>query len=631
MLQNIREKLTSPIAVVVMAIMAIPFLFFGVDYSFTRAGYAVEVNGVEIPARAVQQEYQAQVARFRQFGEIPEQLVPQLQAQAYESVIARTVLDQYLQEQGYRVSDEQLLASIRSIPQFQVDGEFSPQAYRETLQLQGIVPARFEEDQRQNLRLSQFQSGIVGTAFVTPAQLRRTIELQNEKREIDYLTIDPDAFASEVEVTDAEVAAWYESRPELYTTPATAALRYVEIDAETAAARIELSDDMLNDYFESVSAQFVTPEQRRPSHILLRTDEDEAAARELATSLLARIRAGEPFDDLARQYSTDTGSATEGGDLGWVSRGDFVGPVEDAVFSMSVGEVSDVVESEFGLHIIRLDDVREGSVPALASVRGQLETMIREERGPDELLRLRESLANALFETDNLDALAAAVDLEPRSVDSFSPDSPLPFGANAPVSDAVFGGDPLPVGQVSDLVELPDGRIVVIEVVSRTPAGREPLEAVSEQIRADLVQRKAREIAAERGEQYAAELRESPDAALASVAGGDEITLSDRTMITRRDANVPAAVVAAAFSAHPGEDGPHVGTVLAPGAGYVVYRLYQVVPGDPSELDAAALERSREQLARQRGSAAFSALLMQLRAEADIRQGGDAPFGAPGL
>jgi peptidyl-prolyl cis-trans isomerase D len=632
MLQNIREKLTSPIAIVVMAIMAIPFLFFGVDYSFTRAGYAVEVNGVEIPARAVQQEYQAQLARFQQFGEIPEQLVPQIQAQAYESVIARTLLDQYLQERGYRVSDEQVLRSISEIPQFQVDGQFSPQAYRETLQVQGIPLSRFENEQRQNLRLNQFQSGIVGTAFVTPSEVRRVIELQNEQREIDYLTIDPDAFSDEVTVTDADVASWYESRPELYTTPETASLRYVQIDADTAVARLELSDDTLREYFESVSDQFVTPEQRRPSHILLRTDDDEAAARDLAESLLARIRAGEPFEDLARQYSTDTGSAREGGDLGWVSRGDFVGPVEDAVFSMTVGEVSDIVESDFGLHIIRLDDVREGSIPAFEDVRDELATMIREERKQDELLRLRETLANALFETTNLDDLAAAVDLDIQTFDEFSRDSALPFGANAPVVDDVFGGDTLQVGEMSDLIELPDGRTVVVELASRTPAGREPLAAVSEQIRSDLVMRKARDIAAERGEQYAAELRESPDVELTSVATGEEVAVTDKTLVSRRDPAAPAALVTAAFSARPGEDGsPYIGTVSAPGVGYVVYRLYRIVPGDPSALDAVALERSREQLARQRGTAAFSALLMQLRAEADVKQGADAPFSAPGL
>ena len=632
MLQNIREKLTSPIAIVVMAIMAIPFLFFGVDYSFTRAGYAIEVNGVEIPARTVQQEYQAQLARFQQFGEIPEQLVPQIQAQAYEAVIARTLLDQYLQEQGYRVSDEQVLESMSEIPQFQVDGRFSPDAYRETLQLQGIVPSRFENEQRQNLRLSQFQSGIVGTAFVTPSEVRRMIELQNEQREIDYVTIDPDVFIDEVTVTDADVASWYESRPELYTIPESASLRYIEIDADTAVARLELSDDVLSEYFDAVSDQFTTPEQRRPSHILLRTDEDEAGARKLAQSLLARVRAGEPFEDLARQYSTDTGSAREGGDLGWVSRGDFVGPVEDAVFSMSVGQISDVVESEFGLHIIRLDDVREGTIPAFSDVRNELVTMIREERKQDELLRLRETLANALFETSNLDALAAAVNLEVLTFDQYSRDSALPFGADARVVDEIFGGDTLQVGEVSDLIELADGRTVVVELASRTPAGREPLEAVSDQIRADLLARKARDIAAERGEQFAAELRESPAAELAALADGEAVTVTGKTLVGRRDPAVPAAVVNAAFSARPGEDGtPHIGTVSAPGAGFIVYRLHRVVPGDPSTLDAAALERSREQLARQRGTAAFSALLMQLRAEAEIKQGADTPFGTPGL
>lgn len=624
MLQKIRDRITGTVALIILAIICIPFVFFGVDYSFTRSGFAVKVNGEEVSALEVRQAYENQAAQFRQLGEIPPQLDDQLRRSALESVVRSRVLTQYLRDQGYRVSDDRVQESIREIPLFQEDGRFSFELYRGALASRGLVPARFEADQRENLQLTQLQDAIAGTAFSTPSELRRYIELDRETRTISYLEFGVEEFLETIELSEEDIERYYDDHPESFRTPERVTFDYLEISRATVAASIEMSEEELAAFYEDVKESYARDEQRKPRHILITSEEDEDAARELAASLAERVRAGESFEELAKEYSDDTFSGESGGDLGWVSRGQFVEPVEEAVFSMEPGEIRGPVESEFGFHVIRLDEIRGGGSPPLEEIRDELIAQYRADRVGALYLELSNRLADQLFDTPELSEAAAAVDLKIRTAEDYTRDGTPELAAAPALLDALFGDNALPEGATSDLLNLADDRVMVIQLREREPASRQPLDAV----RAEVEELATREAAAELARSRLAELRSEVEAgaALADVAeamGTEPVT--DR-QLTRADANLPPALIAAVFAADIPDGGDKVGTVATADGGYVIYRLTDISPGDPQSLPSDQREQARQSLARQQGVSDFGAFIVELRNEADIVTGTAEPF-----
>lgn len=620
MLQDIREHFIGTTGKVVLAVILLLLAGTGLNYTITPKSYVAKVDGEEVPLRQVQAAYEQQLQRFGD-QDLPQQLLLQLQSLAVDQVITQTALKHYLEDAGYAISNAQVAAIIRDVEAFKQDGRFDPELYRRLLAQNRLTPAGFEADQRQQMLTAQLQANISASAFVTPEEFRRIIELSNEQRRVEYATLSADSFIDEVTVSDADVASWYESNPTRFQTQASAVLEYVMVDDALARQRIMPDGEALRAYYTSISDQYAGEEQRRASHVLLRTDEDAIAARELANSLLARLQAGEPLEDIARTYSNDGGSAKAGGDLGWVSRGVFVGPVEDAIFSMRPGELSGVVESSFGLHIIRLDDVRTGDAPTFEEVADDVRERYIAEREAAELLTLKEELADQLFESSSLAEIGTALGLEVNTVADFNEQSALPFGSSDEVASLVFGDNGLAEGAISDVIELDGGASTIIRVVQRTPAGRQPLEAVAGQIREELRQQAAEAIAAERGAQLASALRSDPGMRFETLVVNSNAELTAPKAIGRRDPETPAALAAAVFEATPGADSPHVGTVRAPGTGFIIYRVTEIIPGDAGDIPPEQLEAARRQLALRDGSAELLALTTAIRNEAKVKMG----------
>jgi len=627
MLQNIRQKITGPMALVVLAILCIPFIFVGYNYGgMAQGGYAVKVNGQEIPPQQIRVAYQNQAARLReQFDEIPPVLEQQLRQAAYEGVIRSTLLTQYLREQGYRVSDAAVQQSIREIPAFQENGQFSFELYRGLLASRGIVPASFEADQRRALQIDQLQSAVEATAFSTPAELRRYIELDAETRTISYLEFGIEDFLDDIELGDEALQAYYDEHPELFRTPASVSFDYIEISRDTVAERIAPTEEELTEYYEDVKDSYTRDQERNPSHILITTTErSEDEARALAAELTERAKAGEDFAALAAEYSDDTLSAEQGGDLGWVARGQFVEPVEDAVFDMQEGEIRGPVESEFGFHVLRLDGVRGGGTPTLAEVRDELVAAYRAERIGQQYLELSNSLADQLFDTPNLAEAAAALDMQVRTAEDYTRSGSAELAPAPTLLDTLFGENALPEGATSDLLNLAEDRVMVVQVTERKEAARQPLA----EVRDEVERRARREAAAERARARLEALRAEVEGGTsleeaAAEVGGE--TVADR-QINRNAPGLPQALVAAVFSAEMPQDGVKVGTVATADGGYVLYRLTDISPGRAESIPPEQREQARAGLARQAGISDLSAFIDQLVDEAEIVRGTAQPF-----
>jgi peptidyl-prolyl cis-trans isomerase D len=618
MLQKIRERITGGYAIAFLVLMAIPFAFFGVSGDFTGGSYAAKVEGVKIPAAELENQYQAELARYAEFGtDLPPELRSLVRQGVLNNLVRETVVNVHVSEQGYRISDQMITDFIQRVPEFQVDGRFSKDRYYQWLEERALTPTRFEESQRESLRLQQFQRGLAATAFVTPAEYRRYLNLYGEQRRAAIATFNVDAFAEDIEIGEEEVVAYYEENPVEFQTPESVDVKYIEIDRNHLVDQVDISEEQLREYYAQSTNRYLQDESRQARHILIPFGEDRSAAEEQAAAIAARVRAGEPFEDLARQYSADTGTADQGGDLGLVLKSQMPGDLGNAIFSMNKGEIEGPVESEFGFHIIRLDDIQAGGPLPFEQVRGELESELRDIEAEEAFQGLQRSVSDALFDARGLDEIAATAGLEVQSADGLTRSGGEPFGANQAVIDAVFDPTVLNNGAVSDIVELDADRAAVFEVREHHEAAQQPLDEVREQIVATLRMERARENVRQRALELEATLQSGAEFAKAAAEAGAEVT--PLRVFGRQDENADARVLEAIFRAEkPAEGRAVVGNTVSEDGNYAVYSVAAVIPGRPESIPLEQRDAEKERLTQQAGAADYTAVVLDLERQAEI-------------
>jgi peptidyl-prolyl cis-trans isomerase D len=321
MLQQIREKFTGGIAIAILALIGVPFLFFGVgNYSFFGQTFAAKIDGEEIGVAFFEQAYRDQLDRNPSWAQLPDEFRVQLRRGVLESLIRDVLVSMHLEKKGYQVSDGQLMRAIQRVPEFQSDGKFDMDTYRTVLLQNGLEPQRFEASQRRAMREDQLRRAIGATALVTPSDYRRYLNLIAEQRLVSLATFDIASVAEEIDVTDEEITAFYTDNDTMFLTPESADIEMIEIRRDAVAESIEISEDVLVEYYEDEKDRYLQDEQRQARHILILFEDDEDAAEQQALDLLERIRAGESFEELARENSADGGTAANGGDLGVLTR-----------------------------------------------------------------------------------------------------------------------------------------------------------------------------------------------------------------------------------------------------------------------------------------------------------------------
>jgi len=618
MLQRIRDRITGKLALVILAFIALPFLFFGIDYNFIGLGYAAKVDGEEISVAQFENAYRNQLMALAEQGtEIPDDLRQLVREGVLDRMIQQSLIDQYVDRAGFTVSDQLVTDLIQRDPTWQVDGEFSRESYYQWLELRAIDASAFEASQRQALEQNQLQRGIAATAFVTPAEYRRYLNLYGERRQVSIAEIDVNALTESIEVSDEDVQAYYDERPDEFLSPESVNVAYVELRRDDVAENVEISEDELLAYYESSTDRYRQDEQRRASHILIPFGDDEAAAEEQATALTARVEAGEPFEDLARQYSADSSSATRGGDLGLLPETQLPAGLGEAVFAMDEGELRGPVRSDFGYHVVRLEEIVSGGAMPLENIRAELERELRLDKAEAVYLDVERELSDALFDADDIESLAEASGLELKTASGFTRTGGEPFGSNQAAIDAIFDPAILEDRQISDIIELDANRAIVVTVTDYFEAARQPLDEVRETIASRLRTERAFEVANGR----VAEI----ESAIAGGAGVDEaiegmdnVTARELTL-TRQSTDVAQRLRNAVFQQKkPAEGGVRTGTVVTQDQKYIVFSLTAVTPGRPESIPLAERDAGKEQLGMQSGSQDLAALVADLEASADI-------------
>jgi len=604
MLQTIRDKSSGWIAVIFLGAISVVFVFWGVDFQSQSDRYAAKVDGVKIPAEKVRQAWQQRQSQLQQMmrGDLPPALVKSQQSALLDQFVRSSLLSQRAEDLGYRISDQALAQTILEFPELQVDGKFSRDRYAMLLRQQGRTEPQFEQELRSELTIRQIQNGVAASAFALPYEVDRRFALEKQQREVDYALIAANEFDGKVTVTDQQIQDWYDKHKDNYLTTETVDLQYVELTRAKAEGQVAVTEDELKDYYAQVKDRFESPERREARHILITIGDgvDDAAARKKAEELTAKAKAGADFAQLAKENSKDPGSAAKGGDLGWAERGMFVGPVEEALFSMKPGEIRGPVKSQFGYHVIQLEKIEPGTVRPYEQVHAELEAEYRKDKSQtlfyDESQKLADQAFSALTE---LDSVAKSLGLTVKTISGFTRQGGGELGADPNAIEAAFSEEVLEQGRNSPLVTIGEDRALVLRVANHKPAEPKPLAEVHDQILAQLKLQAEQDAAAKKGAEALAKLQQG--ATWASVATEMGLKPVGKRFVLRQDTVAPPTVVHAVFSAAAAsvsESKPHYGSTKTDDGNFAVFAISSVRNGDPASeaaKDRDVLKRRAEQ------------------------------------
>jgi len=620
MLQQIRDKITGWFATVFLGAIAIVFIFWGIQFESSVNAAAAKVNGEDISMQEVQRAWQDRQNELQQAlrDELPESLVKSEQQRLLDEFIRRELLLQRAADAGYRVSDADLVEAIAAIPALQVDGKFSRDRYAAVLRSQGRTETQFENDFRRDLEVSQLSNAIGVSAFALPGELRRRVELEGETRDVESAVLPAAGFAAGATVTPEQVAAWYEKNAADFRTPESVDLQYLRLDLADVAAAVEVTEDALREFYAQVAPErYLSTERRRARHILVEAGADDAAARAKAEQLAARAKGGEDFAALAGANSDDPGSKGQGGDLGWSTRESFVAPFSEALFAMAPGEVRGPVQTQFGFHVIRLEEVEAAHQRSFEEVRGELEADFRRERAQARFYEQSQTLADEAFASlSELDSVAGKMGLKLQTVAGFTRQGGGPFGAERKVIDAAFSDEVLQARQNSPAISLGEESVVVLRVTDHRPPAQRPLDDVRAEVEATLRNQAARQ-AAEAAAKAAVE-RLAAGSSLSAVAMELGAQPTGPATFARGDEAIPLELRKAVFLAPAAPGAVSHGTAVLANGDAVVFAVNAARAGAMSPEAAAQLADSAQRAARQTALAEFAAYVAELERNAKV-------------
>ena len=605
MLQSIRDRSRSWGAKIIIGAVVVTMAMFGVDSLvglFGNSGDEVaEVNGEPI----MRQELELSVQRAIRSGQVPPEQERALRSQMLDELITTRVLSQYVEEGGMHLSEEQLDQIIVSLPEFQdQEGRFDQELFRNRLASAGYTPLGFRQQLRSDMKQQQLQQGLAYSDFSLPSEQERLAELQRQTRTFRHAALGPDDLEESISPSDEAIEAYYAQHQERFRRPEQVRLNYVVIDRQAMADEMEVEEAALRDAWreQTVNAD------RRLSHIMLTFGEQRSREEALAKleEVQARIADGEAFADLAAQLSDDTVSAEQGGDLGVVSRGFFGEAFDEAAFSLDEGEVSDVVETDNGLHLLTVTSLERES---FESMKDELRRQLAMERVSGEFNEKVQQLIDESFAADDLQSVADDLGLALQSSDWVSRDTREGVLSEPGVMAQAFSEDVLEEGYNSEVIELDSDRRLVLRVDEHREATTLPLVDVRDEVAAQVAAQQRREALSARADQLVDSLAEG---------GTVELDWQQAEEVSRQETRgLSQALVDAAFRLPaPEGESPVYGRVLD-GERAVIIALESVGEGEVDEQVERFVSSMAERL---RAQAAIQGLIEHLRSEAEIKR-----------
>ena len=548
MLQTIRDKFTGWIAIFFIGLLALTLVisFGNMEQTPLQDNVVITVNDKEITLFEFQEEFSNKLAEFQDLlgDEVPEVLEQTIKESAGEDLIIRVLLLDYLSNNGYRVSPEYVAELIRTNESFQLGGVFIRENYEAILASQGVSVDQFENDLRLQLEINQLRRGLIETAFMTNAEFTQFIELQMQERSGQVLIIDSSRFKDQVNVDPSEVNDYYQNNIDLFQSDEELDVEYLEINIEDVAQQVQFSGDEIRDYYKNNLDRFVSNEERKSSHILVAIDEDTTD--EQAAKLIKEIQTKletETFEELAKQYSDDPGSAAQGGDLGWAETGLFVPEFESALFSMNVGDTSEVVKTDFGYHLIRMDDIKPGQQQAFEDIEYELELEYSRLLAEEELFELADQMADLTLQSYNeLSTVAEKMSLKKSNLDAFTRTGSTFLHQDPEMVNILFSPGSIELGENTPLFQIGDSVIVARAKAHRLPSTRDFVE-VQGDIQSFIMNQEAMKLAND----YADGLKNDESLVFGDLSQDDGIQVED-FQILRNSTNYSRGLSDAIFS-----------------------------------------------------------------------------------
>ena len=604
MFEAIRKH--SKIVMFLLFLLVIPsFVLVGIDsnYFSEKSPVVARVDGHKITQADWDNAHREETDRIRaQSPNVdPKQLdTPQARYATLERLVRDRVFAAAAQSSHLITSDARLARALQDIPAIAAlkrpDGSLDTEAYRSLVGAQGLTPEGFEANVRRELSVSQVMGGVMSTAFATDAAAKLAFDSLYQRREIQVARFNASDYAKQVNPTDADIEAFYKANAQRFQQQEQAAVEYVVLDLDSVRSGIRVNEDDLRTYYKENLTRLAAKEERRASHILINAakdapaaDRDQAKAR--AQELLAQVRKSPAsFAEVAKKSSQDSGSAPAGGDLNFFGRGAMVKPFEDAVFAMKKGEISDVVESDFGYHIILLTDIKTPRQPSFEELRPSLEAELKQQQAQRKFAEVAEAFTNSVYEQpDSLKPVADSLKLKIQTAEGVTR-VPGP-GASGPLAspkflEALFANDSVEGKRNTSAIEVGPSQLVAGRISNYTPTRTLALQEVSDRARLLLIAEKSAELA-----RKDAEAKKAAWMGNAAPAAG----LAPAVVVSRdQTQNLPRAVVDAALRASPDNLPAWVSADLG-SQGTAVVKVLRIIPREGVDAQQAAQQRQQLQ------------------------------------
>lgn len=523
MLDAIRNNTRGWIAKVILALITIPFALFGIDSYFNDAGSNVaiaKVNGDKISV----QEYGNAIDNMRnriQAQKMDPAMLesPELKQSVLDGLIARRLVDAEIQHANFKISDEQLSTYILGMPEFQQDGKFSEDIYQKILAQNKLSVSRFESDRRDELLNQQAREGLNMLVSVPKGVADQALKFAHQQRDVSVAEIKTAQFLEQAKVTPEQVKAYYEKHKDKFKVPEQVKLEFALLSASGLVAQMKVTDAEVKQFYDENVSKFQGDEQRQASHILIgfgvaATAEEKAAAKDKAADVLMQLKKDpKHFEELAMKYSQDPGSASKGGDLGSFGRGAMVKPFEDTVFNMKVDQISDLVESEFGYHIIKLNGIT-GQSSSFETMTPQIKGELLYQKAQAKFSELADDFSNTVYEqSGSLKPVADKFGLQVQPTAWMSREEGAKFFKSDRLMNSIFSDEVLKEKRNSEAVEVSPNNLVSARVLEYKAAKPRSFDEVKSGIESLLKSEQATKLATENGLANLAKLKSGDNVA----------------------------------------------------------------------------------------------------------------------
>jgi len=605
---------------IVLTLVALPFAFWGIDsYQrvMSRSGEVAEVEGQKITEQEFGDALRQQQERFRgMLGRNFDPAMfdsPAIRLELLEGMISQRLMMQHAMRNHLTVSSEMLVETTMSIPAFQVDGKFSRERYDAALRNERMSSEAFDAALRRDILTQQLTGALADSGLASKAASRQFAQLRAQQREIAEHRIQADAQLEKSKVAAEAVRAFYDGNPARFQVPEEVGVEYLVLSPDALLASEQVGADEIKSYYEANISKYGEPEQRRASHILTVVksgagDAEKAKARERAAQILAQLRKSPgSFAELAKKNSGDPGSASQGGDLGFFSRGMMVRAFEDAAFGLKPNQISDLVESDFGFHIIKITGIKAGKMKSLELARPEIERELRKQRAGRRFAEAAEAFSNLVYEqSESLGPAAERFKIALQRAEGVTRQSaPVPALNNARLLAALFADDSIKNKRNTEAVETAPSVLVSARVLNHKPASQRPFDEVKGDLAKQLARQEALVLARRQGEERLEELKKGNASAVRFGA----------TKLVSRDEpqDLGPEALSKIFGADASKLPVYAG--LESNNGYAIYRVTRVVDVQPDEARARSVQ---SELGRASGTQEFKAFLDGLRADAKV-------------